>query len=80
MPLGGSWEAGLGLEILPKTRACAPLNTSPVGCTGPRFVEDIGFIAEGDGGPTRHLQEEVRPSGPSIESKGTALRRSLMPI
>ncbi len=29
-PLGGSWDAGLGLEILPKTTAFTPLNLSPI--------------------------------------------------
>ena len=31
--LGGSWVAGLGLEILPKTVAFIPLNLSPIGLT-----------------------------------------------
>ena len=32
-PLGGSWDAGLGLEILPKTIAFTELNLSPIGLT-----------------------------------------------
>ena len=31
--LGGSWDAGLGLEILPKTIAFTSLNLSPIGLT-----------------------------------------------
>ncbi len=31
--LGGSWVAGLGLEILPKTLAFTSLSISPVGLT-----------------------------------------------
>ncbi len=41
--LGGSWEAGLGLEILPKTIAFTPLNISPIGCIQPRFIDDFCF-------------------------------------
>ena len=33
VPLDRSWEAGLGLEILPKTIAFSQLDLSPVGCT-----------------------------------------------
>ncbi len=32
-PLGGSWLAGLGLEMPPKTIAFTSLNLSPIGCT-----------------------------------------------
>ncbi len=31
--LGGSWDAGLGLEILPKTIAFTSLKLSPIGLT-----------------------------------------------
>ena len=32
-PLSGSWVAGWGLEMLPKTIAFTPLNLSPIGLT-----------------------------------------------
>ena len=48
--LGGSWEAGLGLEILPKTVALTPLNISPIGFTQPSFVKvfDMGVRVTGN--------------------------------
>ena len=43
--LGGSWDAGVRLEIPHKTIAFAPLNLSPIGCTEPRFVKDFGLTS-----------------------------------
>ena len=32
-PLGGSWQAGLALEVLPRTVSFTPLHLSPIDCT-----------------------------------------------
>jgi hypothetical protein len=42
-PLGGSREAGLGLEILPKFMFCMLLNINPIGCIQPSFVKVFGW-------------------------------------
>jgi hypothetical protein len=41
--LGGSWEDGLGLEILPRTIAFTPLKISPIGLTEPPCVHVFGL-------------------------------------
>ena len=41
--VGFSWEAGLGLEVVPKTIACTQINISPIGCTKPSFVKVVGW-------------------------------------
>ena len=55
--LGGSWVAGLGLEILPKTIAFTPLNLSPIGLTQPPFVKFFGW----DLVPLKHRDSLKQP-------------------
>ncbi len=54
--LGGSWDAGLGLEILPNTIASTPVTLSPVGFISPPFVTVFGW----DLGPSpnRHAVQQ----------------------